>query len=65
MRRHYSQLDFVRLVVEHGIHRIALREEHLLLRGHQRCFAVVDLGEEGLRIKHRHRCDSHSPHVSV
>ena len=65
LRRHYGQLDFARLDIEHGIRRIPLREEHLLLRGRQRRFAIVDLGEEVLRIKRRHRCDSHGPHVSV
>jgi len=65
LRRHHGQLDFARLNIEHGIRRILLRKEHLLLRGRQRRFGIADLGEEVLRIKSCHRCDSHGPHVSV
>jgi hypothetical protein len=52
--RDHAQHDFPRLDIEHGIRRIPLREENLLLRGLQRRFAIADLVEEGLWIKRRH-----------
>jgi len=65
LRRHHRQLDFARLDVEYGIGCIPLREEHLLLRARQRRVAIADLLEKVLRMKRRHRCDSHGSHISV
>ena len=51
--RDHGQLDLARLNIEHGIRRIPLRKENLLLGGRQSRFAVPQFAEEHLRIERR------------
>src|SRR4029077_11867041 len=64
VRRDHAQFDFAHLKIEHGIRHIPLRKENLLLRALQRRFAIADLIEVGLRIKRRHRFNSHGQRFS-
>ncbi len=63
--RDHGQLDLARLDIEHGIRRIPLRKENLLLGGRQTRFVVHGFTEECLAIERRAFVYHHSPSSTV